>query len=566
MSDGADRADEKRGGEYVYEALVDAGVELVIGIPGTQTLPLDRTVVERDEMRYVMARHETAVPHIAWGYYESGGGVAATLTVPGPGDTNAMHGLKNAYEDCVPILHVSADVNPEDRGKGPIHEIEADTFDNVVKENVTVESELELPADLARGVETAFEPPYGPVRFGVPSRILDESFHASAAEVSPERTTRDAGDDVNAAAEAIAGAERPVIYLGGGARRSPGAPEAVGSIVEDLDAPVIASYKGKGVFPEDDPRFLAVTGSHTPEGARRVLDRADVVLALGTDFDGIATDHWSLPMGNRLIHVTLDPEAVDASYEADVVVLADVADAVESIRETLDDAGGRTVDGWDGGRVATAVREEYRESLASQGFFEDEPPLNTPGVLEAVRASTPRDAVVTTDVGGFRLWSKQVFEAYDSRRYITAGSWGGMGVGLPAAIGASLANPETPTVCLTGDGGLMMCVHELHTAAQYDLDLTVVVSNNADYGIISKSPKIEGYTEGHQFTWNAPDFARVAKGFGCRGARVETLADLGDALDSAIGRDGPDLIDVPIETEEPSAAAAADYESTIDLP
>jgi len=552
--------DEKRGGDYVYEALLDAGVDLLVGIPGTQTLPLDRTVVERDEMAYVMARHETAVPHVAWGYYESGGGVAATLTVPGPGDTNAMHGLKNASEDCVPILHVSADVNPEDRGKGPIHEIEADTFDNAVKENVAVESALELPAKLAGGIESALEPPTGPVRLGVPSRILDEAVSAPAATVSPEQTTWDAADDAAAAADLLAAADRPVVYLGGGARRSPGATAAVRELVEDLDAPVVASYKGKGVFPEDDPRFLGVTGSHLPAGAERVLDRADVVLALGTDFDGVATAHWSIPMGEQLIHVTLDPSAVGASYDPDVAVLADVADAVGAIRDGLAGAGG-----WDGGAVASAVRTEYRETLETAGLFEDGAPLNTPGVLEAVRESTPRDAPVAADVGGFRLWAMQTFTAYDPERYVAAGSWAGMGVGLPAAIGAAFANPDEPVVCLTGDGGLMMCIHELHTAAEYDLDVTVVVSNNADYGVISKSPKIEQYTEGHQFTWGSPDFATVAEGFGCRGTRVESLDELRAAVDDAVGRDGPDLIDVPIETDEPSAAEAADYESTVDL-
>lgn len=568
MTDDADETDEsgtKRGGEYVYEAFVDAGVELMVGIPGTQTLPLDRTVVERDEMRYVMARHETAVPHVAWGYYEAGGGVAATLTVPGPGDTNAMHGLKNASEDCVPIFHVSADVNPEDRGKKPIHEIEADTFDNVVKENVTVETGVSLPAALSAGIETALEPPYGPVRFGIPSRILDESFRAPAADVSPERTTFDVSADLDAATDLLAEAERPVVYIGGGARRSSGGPAAVRDLVADLDCPVVASYKGKGVFPEDDPRFLGVTGSHLPAGARRVLERTDVLLALGTDFDGVTTAHWELPMGERLIHVTLDPDAVNASYEADVVVLADVADAGDAVRDGLDAADtGRDV--WDGGRIAGAIREEYFRSLRDRGLFGGDAPLNTPEVLTTVRETVPRETVVTTDVGGFRLWSKQVFEAYKPDKYVSAGSWAGMGVGLPAAVGARLANPETPVICLTGDGGLMMCIHELHTAAEYDLDVTVVVSNNADYGIISKSPRIEEYTKGHQFTWHSPDFARVAEGFGCRASRVETIDDFTEALDAAVGRDGPDLIDVPIETEEPSAAAAADYESTVDLP
>jgi acetolactate synthase-1/2/3 large subunit len=472
-----------------------------------------------------------------------------------------MHGLKNALNDCVPFVHVSADVNPEDRGKRPIHEIEADTFDNVVKENLSVERAFDLPAAVARGIESALEPPTGPVRLGVSSRVLDESFDAPTATVSPERTTYDLDADLDRAAALLSAADRPVVYVGGGSRRSPGGVEAVAALAADLDAPVAASYKGKGVFPEDDGRFLGVTGSHFPAGARRVLDRADVVLALGTDFDGVTTAHWSLPMGDRLVHVTLDPAEIDASYDADVALLGDVAEVVAGLRSRLDDPGG-----WDGAAVASAVRAEYFDSLDARGLLDDTTPLNTPAVLRRVRESIPRESVVTTDVGGFRLWSKQVFEAYRPDDYVTAGSWAGMGVGLPAAIGAALGNPDAPVVCLTGDGGLMMCIHELHTAAEYDLDVTVVVSNNADYGIISKSPKIEQYTEGHQFTWRSPDFATVAEGFGCRGTHVDTLDGLADALDAAVGRDGPDLIDVAIETDEPSAAGAADYDSTVDLP
>jgi len=554
----------RRGGEYVYDALVEAGVELVVGLPGTQTLPLDRIVAERDEMRYVMARHETAIPHIAWGHYEAGGSVAATLTVPGPGDTNAMHGLKNALEDCVPILHVSADANPDERGKKPIHEIEPDTYDNVVKANVDVERPIDLPAALARGVETALTPPTGPVRLGVPSSVLAEEFEAPEATVSPEQTAYETAKSVAEAVDLLASAERPVVYAGGGARRSAEGPRVVRELAAELDAPVATSYKGKGVFPEDDPRWLGVTGSHLPAGGRRVLERADVVLALGTDFDGVTTDHWEISMGDSLVHVTLDPDAVDASYEADVPVLADVTAAGNRILDGL--RGASQAGTWDGDRVGSAVRAEYRDVLAEQGLFDEEPPLKTPAVLEAVRESIPRETVVTTDIGGLRLWSMQAFEAYERERFVTAGSWAGMGVGLPAAVGAALANPAAPVLSLHGDGGLLMCLQELHTAVENDLDVTVVVSNNEDYGIISKSPEIAEYTGGHRFAWDSPEFAAIAEGFGCRATSVDSAPALREAVTAAVGRDGPDLIDVAVATDEPSAVQAADYDSTVELP
>lgn len=158
----------------MYEALVEAGVELLVGLPGTQTLPLDRTVARRDDIGYLMARHEVSIPHVAWGYHESGGGLAATLTVPGPGDTNAAHGLKNALNDSVPILHLSADSGADERGRHPIHEIEPSTFGTVVKANVDVTEPSRLRESLSRAVETALSPPTGPVRIGGVCAILAE--------------------------------------------------------------------------------------------------------------------------------------------------------------------------------------------------------------------------------------------------------------------------------------------------------------------------------------------------------------------------------------------------------
>ncbi|WP_458211063.1 thiamine pyrophosphate-binding protein, partial [Haladaptatus sp. NG-SE-30] len=521
------------GGEFVYDALVDAGVELLVGLPGTQTLPLDLTVVQREEMEYLMARHETAVPHIAWGYYETTGRPAATLTVPGPGDTNAMHGLKNAYEDCVPILHVSADANPEERGQHPIHEIEPDTFDNVVKRNVTVETELDLVDRVEGGIETALTPPYGPVRLGVPSGILAKEIEAPAASVTPERVAYE-NDTYPEAAELLADAERPVIYAGGGSRRSPDGPRVVRNLAETLDAPVITSYKGKGVFPEDDDRWLAVTGSPTPAGAREALAAADVVLALGADFDGVTTAHWNIPLGETLVHVNLEPDDVNAGYEADVAILDDVTHAGDRLLEELDGRGG---DGWSGADVARLVRSEYRTHLDNLGLFDGDSPANTPELLAAVREATPRESPVTADVGGFRLWTMQLFETYDPDQLVTAGSWAGMGVGLPAAIGVAAGrDDDQPVVCLTGDGGLMMCIHELHTAAEYALNVVVVVSDNADYGIISKSPNIMQYTDEHEFTWDRPDFAEIAEGFGVRATSVDTAAAAGEAVAAAVER------------------------------
>ena len=562
-----DSRPERRGAAYVYDALVEAGVDLLVGLPGTQTLPLDRTVAQRDEIRYVMARHETAIPHVAWGYHESGGGIAATLTVPGPGETNAAHGLKNAFDDCVPMIHLTADVNPDERGRSPIHEIDPSTYDHVVKENVVIDRPIELRAGLERAIGAALTPPCGPVRVGIPSGLLDSAVRAQPVSVDVESVAFDNEVEYEAAIELLATAERPLVYVGGGAARSPGADEPIRTLVKELDAPTLTTYKGKGVVPESDDRWLGVSASHLPAGGKRALAAADVVVAFGTDFDLIMTAGSTIPFGDRLIHVTLDPDHVDTREPADVAILDDAASAAERLLSGVrahKDGNGTDGGGWSGPEVARTVRAEYDDRLREQSLLDDEPPLPSAFALRVLREAIPSEAFVAADVGAFRLWAAQNFPADDHARYVTAGSWAGMGVGLPAAIGAKLADPERPSVAIVGDGCLMMSLQELHTAAQEGLDVVTIVCNDSDYGAISKSPKIAEYGDGARFSWTTPDFPTIAEGFGCRAVRVETPDEIRTAVAEAIEReDGPELIDVRIDPDEPTPAAAADYESEL---
>lgn len=554
--------EDRTGADRVCEVLQSAGIQTVIGLPGTQTLPIDRTIVTADEMRYVMARHETAIPHIAWGAFETSGNPVATLTVPGPGDTNVMHGLKNAREDCVPIIHLSADIDPADRGKGPIHEIEPETFDTVVKQNVTVESPSELVTKLSLAIQTALEPPYGPVRVGLPSSILESPCDSPSGDIRIDRSITPSKEAIDSASELLNSARRPVLFVGGGVRRSETGVRHVYELARRLNAPVVSTFKGKGVFPEDDPRFAGVAGGMLPPGASALLSAADVVLALGSDFDGVTTGGWTLPLGERLVTVTLDPKRLDEPYEADVGIVSDAGEAVSAIVDTLP-ARDRERSGWDGAALATAVWEEYDERLSADGLLEDTSPAKTPATLRALREALPQETVVATDVGGFRLWAFEAFETYAPEQYVTAGSWAGMGVGLPGAIGAKLAHPDVPVVALTGDGGLLMCLQELHTAVEEEIPVVVVVFNNADYGTISKSSKITTYAGDRTFAWNSPNFIAIARGMGCRATAVERPSEVGDAVCDALERDVPTLVEVTIDPDEPDSKDVTDYHTRL---
>jgi len=544
------------GSEHVHRALREGEVDLAVGIPGRGSLPLDTLIRDDDDMRYVLARHETAIPYIAWGYHEAGGGLAATITVPGPGDTNASNGLRNATLDRVPIVHVSTDIPPERRGTRTLHEIDPATYDDVVKANLDVTNPNAVPAAAARAVETALSPPYGPVRLGMP--YLDAEIGAGPAEVSPERASHDNDAAYDRAAAWLAAAERPVVYTGVGARRAENGPEAVRALVDALDAPVVCSYKGKGVFPETDPRWAGTTGAQLPAGAVEMLERADVVVALGTAFGGPSSRGDALPLGDRLVHVTPDPDLIDVVYEADAGIPAEVDDACRELTARL----GADAGGWDGATVGRRIREEYLAFVERDGMFREGAPASTPAVVRALREELPEEAIVVADIAEFRTWALQLFEATRPEGFIATGPWTSMGVGLPGAIGAKLANPDRPVVCLTGDGGLMQCIEELHTAAEEGIDVTTVVFDNSRYAMIDTTP---GY-ENSGYGWESPDFPAIAEGFGCGAAVAETPAEAAASVEDALDSDRPELVDVVVDPDEPSSMDAWAYESEIDLP
>lgn len=547
---------EGTGGAFVYEALRAAGITHVIGIPGRGTLPLDRRVREDEEMTYVLARHETAVPYMAWGYYLASGQPAATVTIAGPGDTNASNGLRNATIDRVPLVHICSEVPPEQRGTGFIHEIDPSTYDDVVKVNLDVTDRDAANTAIPEGIETALSPPLGPVRIGMP--FLDDTIDGGPPTIEPSPLDIDNGDAYDRAIAALESAQRPVVYVGGGAKRPPDGEQAVFDLVERLDAPVISSYAGKGAYPETEDRWAGTTGAQFPAGAQHMLEKADVVLALGTAFGAPTTRGGSFEMGEALIHVTSDAGLIGRRYQADVGIVADVADACTRLLDGI----ASTDPVWSGSELAPSIRAEYRDYLDDQGVFDDGEPPSTGAVIDRIRARLPDEAIAVADIAEFRTWAMQLYPAPRPESFIATGSWTSMGVGLPGAIGAKLARPDRPVVCMTGDGGLFQCIEELHTAADHGIDLTTVVFNNGHLAMISTTP---GYEE--EFGWSTPlDYASLADGFGWSYSAASTAEEAGEAVIAAQDVDGPVLVDVHVDPKEPSSMDAWAYETDLSLP
>ncbi|AFO57549.1 MULTISPECIES: thiamine pyrophosphate-binding protein [unclassified Natrinema] len=538
--------------QAVIERLTANGIETMFGIPGKQTLPLNEAIGTRDDIRFVVARHETAVSHEAWGYAETSGKVAATAVIPGPGDMNAMNGLKNALNDCTPIIHIAVETDPEIRGGDGIHETPPNTYDNVVKENLLVEHPESTIAVLEEAIATAETQPKGPVRIGIPKNFLKMDVPlATPAEYSRKSVSGVADRDIETAADLLTTADAPVIVAGGGVRAG-NASDELRCVADRLGAPVVTTYKGKGVLPDGDNGYVAgsLSGSASPE-LLDLLATADAALAVGTDFDAVTTRAWNVDVPETLVHVTLEPGDLGTGYEPTVGIVADAAAALSSLEDAFADREVETNDAID---RASAVRE------STSGRLEDlrvsSPPITSVSALETARDAIPDDAIVAVDAGGFRVWGLNVFEATGPRSYVNPGSWATMGTGLPSGIGAQLANPDDDVVVLSGDGGLMMCVHELHTAVAEGLPLTVVVFVNEDYAIISDDAGQNYGLSAGEYEWtNAPiDFTSLASSLGMRAEHAETPADLEEALASAIDADEPVLLEVPTDPREPQAS------------
>jgi acetolactate synthase-1/2/3 large subunit len=535
----------------VVEHLCENGIDTVFGIPGKQSLPLNDEIDSTQNIRYVVARHETAVSQQAWGYAETSGRPAATIVVPGPGDMNAMNGLKNAKNDCTPLLHIAIETEPDLRGGDAIHETPPDTYDTVVKENILVETPEASAAEIERAVAVAKTPPKGPVRVGIPKNFLTQDVAvATPGEydcAGPERVPETALAD---GAAVLAGASRPIIVAGGGVRAS-GATAELESVAEILRAPVVTTYKGKGVISGDHPLWMGtLSGSASPE-LEDTLATADAALVVGSDLDAVATSHFSTPLPDDLVHVTLDANDIGTGYTPTVGIVADARAALDGLEIHLGENAG-----CDGIEEVAAVRSAYDDHIADLVDPAREPPTSV-ACLRAIRRALPEETVVSADAGGFRVWALNVFEAAGPRRYVNPGSWATMGTGLPAAIGAQVANPDKPVVALCGDGGLMMAVHELHTAVTEGLPITTVVFNNDDYAIISEEAERSYGLESGAYGWPAAsiDFPTVAEGMGMTALRAEGVSDLEDQLIEAVSRDEPVLVEVRTDPEEPQASA-----------
>jgi len=511
------------------------GVEVVFGIPGVHTLEIYRGLAD-SSIRHVTPRHEQGAAFIADGYARVTGRPGVCLLITGPGVTNAATAVAQAHHDSQPLLIISSATATRDagRGRGPLHDL---PDQQAFMSTITALSEtVATPEQLAPAVHRAFEvlegPRPRPVHLGIPIDVLALASDTPAlgpapAPAAPPRAT-DA--DLRHAAQLLREAQQPMILLGGGAID---AGAAALHLSRAVGAPIVTTTNGKGAVPEDDPAALGVTTTLQP--VFEALERADVVLAAGTEFSEI--DYYyegDLPsFSGKLIRVDVDPGQLASGREPTLALLGDAV-------ETLSELAARVATGGaDRSAEAASRAAELRSRLVWWSGAE-----STFAVLDAIASALPPDAIVAADSTQLAYVANSYLRVGRPRSYLCPAGYGTLGPALPMAIGAKLAAPERPVACLAGDGGLLFTVAELATAAQLGLPLAVILWQNRGYGEIRES--MDRAEVSHIGTeGSADDYLAIARGFGCHAVHAEAPGEVTDAVQAAFDAERPTLIEIP---------------------
>jgi thiamine pyrophosphate-dependent acetolactate synthase large subunit-like protein len=514
-------------------ALEATGVDVAFGLPGVHNLSLWRALGE-SPIRLVGVRHEQTAGYAADGYARARGGLGVGITTTGPGAANAVAAVGEAWASRQPVLLIATDVPTSvrrpGRWRGALHETtdQAGMFRPVVKEAIRVGSAGEIGSALVAAARTALTPPQRPVYVEIPTDLLDAASEApDVSGTGPPAPLAAPAGTIAEAARVLDGARAPLIWAGGGALQA-GAGEDVARLAERLVAPVILTYAARGLLPPDHPCLVGVP-PHVPE-AGALWDEADVVLAVGSDLDGMMTQAWRMPAPPRLVAVNVDPEDAGKNYPADLMLEGDAGPTVAALAGAVEGRPGLE----DLGRRLAALSAGVRSAL-------EQSDPEVAGFLAAVDGLLPPEAIVVCDMCIPGYWLGGFRNPQAPRKLSYPLGWGTLGCAFPQGLGAALAG-RGPALSVSGDGGFLFACGELATAAQERIPLTALVVDDGGYGMLRYDQDLRG--DPHDGVDLAtPDFAAMARSFGVRADEVDGLGPgLADALERHIGLDEPSMV------------------------
>jgi len=549
--------------DAVMECLKAEGVDVVFGYPGGANLPTYDAFVDAG-IKHVLVRHEAGGGHAAEGYAKASGKVGVVFATSGPGATNIVTPLTDAMMDSVPLVAFTGQVRTDLLGTDGFQE--ADTFGitmPIVKHSFMIQHPTEIPRAVHEAFHLARSGRPGPVLIDMPVDLtradIDYEPVGDVRLPGYQPTTEGNSKQVRLAAKALANARRPVLYVGGGAILADAAPEVTELALAD-GFPVTATLMGLGAFPAPHPQWLGMLGMHGTRAANYAMDEADLIVAIGARFDDRITGKLSeFAPRAKFVHIDVDPAEISKNVPAHIPIVGDVKNvlprlvaeyrALEADRERLASWWER-IEGW---RDQHPLR--YRDS-------EDEE-IKPQFLVESLYRATNGDCILSSDVGQHQMWCAQYFHFAKPRRWINSGGLGTMGFGLPAAIGAAIAQPDVPSVLVTGDASIQMNSQELATAVAHGVPVKVIILNNRYLGMVRQWQELFWERRYSQVEMgSSPDFVKLADAYGATGIRLTDKSTLEDDLRAALATPGVVVVDVRVTREEntypmiPAGAAA----------
>jgi len=543
------------GGEAVVEMLMHFGVDTMFGLPGDQTDIYD-ALYRRSGIRHILVRHEQAAAHMADAYARATGKAGVCDAAVGPGATNLISGIAEAFTSGIPVVALVSDIRTDWRGRGCFQEIDQlGVFKPITKEVFPVDQTELIPELMARAFQVATTGRPGPVLLNFPLDILKNRCAISLPDTPvccgkfPPNRPIPPREDIAAAAETLLAAKRPVILAGGGSIAS-GAMEEVRKLAELLGIPVATTFMGKGIIAENHPLSLGTFGLLGRPVSNEYILNADYALAVGTRFTNVDTAAWRVPGKNtQIIQIDIEPSQIGRNYP---VCQGLAGDAKAVLRQLLDIAGNTPGKKSQEAEVSALASQWRMDSGIESAVAQDNnsSPVHPLQVIRALQNTmNPEDALIC-DSGFNQIWGGQYFEVQKpGRNYMGPRGFGIMGFSLPAAISYSLQNPERRTVALCGDGGFAMVMQELETALRLGAPITVCIMNNSCLHFIKDNQRLLFDSRYISTEFSKLDYAAIARAFGCEGIKVEQSGNLEPALSKMLACPAPSVVDVQIRDD-----------------
>lgn len=565
------------GAEIVIKLLENQGVEYISGIPGGFNLPI-YDALYKSKIKHILARHEQGAGFIAQGISRTTDTAGVCFATSGPGATNLLTAIADAKLDSIPLVAITGQVPLSAIGTDAFQEVDAYGLTiPITKHNFLVRNIHDLFTIIPEAFRIALEGRPGPVLVDIPKNIQTqvielETFPNSAYSQSNRSETKNYDDSINndninkcnkkifkrstleCMAELINNSHRPIIYAGGGVIRANASKELC-EFAKKNSLPVTLSLMGLGAFPSDDILNLGMLGMHGAPYTNYLMNEADLILAFGIRFDDRATGNIQKFCPNAsIIHVDIDPSEINKVKNSNLSMVADIK---EFLKEMIPLINNKTRLSWI--KRVGCFKEKY--PLPSY-----ENPLHPANIIPYIASKVPSDTIISTDVGEHQMWTAQRYPFKKPKTLLTSGGLGTMGFGLPVAIGASLVNTDKTILCFSGDGSILMNIQELATLADFNLNVKVIILTNHHLGLVRQQQNLF-YNEHYiasQFISN-PDFATIAKGFGINSCDLATENDPLKKLDEILSKNGPWVINIPIEECENVLPMVAPGKSNLEM-